>query len=171
MWWHRGVHASGLSVLRINQNVRDCVFSPCHHGVRNVPALHSRRFVAGFSAKYGDLRILVNNAGLNSFGLPPDARTADGFDMVYGVNYLGHFYLTHLLLPVLRASAPARIVNVSSQMHRFGVVSELKGAPYTASKRNYSNAKLALVMHAYQLQQMFRDERALGGYRRGVERV
>ncbi len=66
-----------------------------------------------FLAKNQRLDVLVNNAGLaGSHGL-----TKDGFELAFGTNYLGPFLLTLLLLPRLRASAPARIVNVSSDAH------------------------------------------------------
>ena len=58
------------------------------------------------------LHVLVNNAGANEHGL-----TADGFEMAFGVNHLGHFALTTALLDCLAASAPARVVTVSSMAH------------------------------------------------------
>jgi NAD(P)-dependent dehydrogenase (short-subunit alcohol dehydrogenase family) len=69
-----------------------------------------REFAAAWDS---DIDILINNAGVM---IPPLIRTADGFESQFGVNYLGHFALTNLLLPRLRA----RVVTVSSQMHKIG---------------------------------------------------
>ena len=74
-----------------------------------------RAFAAGFLERYDALHVLVNNAGLVLAGR---RETEDGFEMTFGVNHLGPFLLTDLLLDRLRASAPARIVNVSSDAHR-----------------------------------------------------
>jgi len=60
------------------------------------------------------LNLLINNAGLGGL----KGMTRDGFEMAFGVNHLGHFLLTHLLLPRLLISKPARIVNVASRAHR-----------------------------------------------------
>jgi len=61
------------------------------------------------------LDLLVNNAGIGTAGNAPGRRTsADGHELRFAVNYLAGFLLTHLLLPLIKASAPARIVNVSS---------------------------------------------------------
>lgn len=64
----------------------------------------------------GRLDLLVNNAGV--MALPP-RRTADGFEMQFGTNHLGHFALTGLLLPCLGVRGPARVVAVSSLAHRY----------------------------------------------------
>ncbi|MFI6469038.1 oxidoreductase [Streptomyces sp. NPDC050516] len=71
-----------------------------------------REFAATFP--YGRLDLLVNNAGVMAL---PYGRTADGFETQFGVNHLGHFALTGLLLPRLRAAVAARVVSVSSGMH------------------------------------------------------
>ena len=71
-----------------------------------------RAFAADFDADRLDL--LINNAGVMAL---PYARTADGFETQFGVNHLGHFALTGLLLPVLLATPGARVVTVSSAMH------------------------------------------------------
>jgi NAD(P)-dependent dehydrogenase (short-subunit alcohol dehydrogenase family) len=69
------------------------------------------RFAAGFGDRHGGLDILVNNAGICG---GPRRQTADGFEAHLGVNYLGHFALTGLLLPALLARPGARVVTMSS---------------------------------------------------------
>src|SRR5258708_6532217 len=72
-----------------------------------------RRCAQEFLALGEPLHVLINNAGVGgSRGL-----TTDGFEIQFGVNHLGHFALTQALLPLLRESAPARIVNVASDAH------------------------------------------------------
>ena len=69
-----------------------------------------------YTAKYSRLDILVNNAGVM---FPSHfSRTKDGFDKQMGINHLGHFALTTLLLPLLTCTAASRVVNVSSVAHR-----------------------------------------------------
>jgi NAD(P)-dependent dehydrogenase (short-subunit alcohol dehydrogenase family) len=74
-----------------------------------------RRFAGDFLGRYDKLDVLVNNAGLI---MQHRSETEDGFETTFGVNHLGHFLLTQLLLDRVRASAPARIVNVASDAHR-----------------------------------------------------
>ncbi|MGW6980234.1 oxidoreductase [Streptomyces sp. NPDC054932] len=77
-----------------------------------------REFAAACGKRHARLDLLINNAGVMAL---PYGRTADGFETQFGVNHLGHFALTGLLLPGLRAAAPgARIVNVSSGFHVLG---------------------------------------------------
>jgi len=77
-----------------------------------------RQFVEEFKKNEKRLDILVNNAGVGFIG---QSKTQDGFEMVFGVNHLGHFLLTNLLLDVLKKSAPSRIVTVSSHCHKWGL--------------------------------------------------
>lgn len=76
-----------------------------------------RAGAADILARYQSINLLVNNAGVMAC---PLLRTAQGFEMQFGTNHLGHFLLTALLAPALVAGAPARVVNLSSAGHRFG---------------------------------------------------
>ncbi|XP_047384767.1 retinol dehydrogenase 13 isoform X7 [Sciurus carolinensis] len=95
--------------------------------------------------------ILVNNAAVMRC---PHWTTEDGFEMQFGVNYLGHFLLTHLLLDKLRASAPARIINLSSLAHVAGHV-DLEDLNWQRRKYNtkaaYCQSKLALLLFTKEL--------------------
>jgi len=76
-----------------------------------------RRLAAELCDRYPAIHVLVNNAGVVNLRR---STTVDGIETVFAVNHLAYFLLTHLLLARLRASAPARIVNVASDAHRFG---------------------------------------------------
>jgi NAD(P)-dependent dehydrogenase (short-subunit alcohol dehydrogenase family) len=112
-----------------------------------------RRFADAFTTRPDRLDGLANNAGLMGV---PKGTTEDGFETQLGVNYLGHFLLTELLLDTLKASAPSRIVNVSSVAH-VGTrrqVAEIhlddlnwEGREYNGIMA-YSESKLAMVLHA-----------------------
>jgi NAD(P)-dependent dehydrogenase (short-subunit alcohol dehydrogenase family) len=107
-----------------------------------------------FRAKNLPLHILMNNAGLaGQLGL-----SKQGYQLTFAVNHLSHFLLTELLLPVLKSSAPARIVNVSSEAHFNGIrykFDTLKTSDVLTSVfPSYQNSKLANAMHARKLAQL-----------------
>lgn len=102
-------------------------------------------------ATHEKLDILVNNAGVM---MPPKRQTtADGFELQFGTNYLGHFALTGRLLPMLRAGR-ARIVNVSSNAARSGKMSfeDLQGERHYSPTGAYGQSKLANLLFGLQLQ-------------------
>jgi NAD(P)-dependent dehydrogenase (short-subunit alcohol dehydrogenase family) len=109
-------------------------------------------FVERFASAHTSLDILVNNAGVMS--LPRRQETADGFEMQFGTNYLGHYALTARLLPLLRRGAHPRVVNLSSLAHRSGVIdfSDLLGKRSYSPWRAYRQSKLAMLMFALELQ-------------------
>jgi NAD(P)-dependent dehydrogenase (short-subunit alcohol dehydrogenase family) len=109
-----------------------------------------RRAAGELLARDLPLHVLINNAGLAAPGL-----TADGFELVFGVNHLGHFLFTNLLLERLRASAPSRVVTVASSAHY-----RAKGIDFEAARRptatrtavrEYSVSKLANILFTAEL--------------------
>ena len=102
------------------------------------------------NTKYERLDVLINNAGLL---LPQRTLTPDGFETTFAVNHLAHFLLTNLLLEKIRASAPARIITVSSGVHRGGRIEwdNLHGEKSYSGYDAYARSKLANVLFAYAL--------------------
>lgn len=109
-----------------------------------------RRMVSEFKQHYEQLHILINNAGaVNS----TRKITSEGYEATFVTNYLAPFLLTELLRDVLKASAPARIVNVSSLAH---ARADINFADLQSEKRYntwtaYGQAKLALILYTYEL--------------------
>jgi NAD(P)-dependent dehydrogenase (short-subunit alcohol dehydrogenase family) len=112
--------------------------------------------IRGFAEAWGDRPIdaLVNNAGVMAL---PLRRTADGFEMQIGTNHLGHFALTGRLLPCLLARPGARVVNVSSTMHKIGRMDwdDLQSEKRYSRWRAYGQSKLANLLFTYELQRRF----------------
>jgi NAD(P)-dependent dehydrogenase (short-subunit alcohol dehydrogenase family) len=109
-----------------------------------------RRVASEFKQSYTQLHVLVNNAG----GIHSEHKvTSDGLEFTFATNYLAPFLLTHLLLDVLKASAPARIVNVSSVAHTRGKVdfADLQGTRRYSFTKAYGQSKLALIYFTYEL--------------------
>lgn len=110
----------------------------------SIASIHA--FVDDFQGMHTRLDLLVNNAGLWT---GERTVTADGFETTFGVNHLGTFLLTHELLPLLRASAPSRIVVLSSDLHARGKL-DLDDLQYEhrkfASTAAYAQSKLANVL-------------------------
>lgn len=107
-----------------------------------------RNFSKRFKSRYKRLDVLINNAGVS---LKERQTTVDGFEQTLAVNYLGPFLLTHELLPILKKSAPSRVINVSSDLYRTGRIdiSDLQSRKGYSGIRAYSNSKLMLLMYTY----------------------
>jgi NAD(P)-dependent dehydrogenase (short-subunit alcohol dehydrogenase family) len=111
--------------------------------------LASLAAVRDFAAAWdGEIDILINNAGVM---IPPLARTADGFELQFGTNHLGHFALTNLLL----AQISGRVVTVSSTGHKFGAIDfdDLNWERKAYKDwRAYGQSKLANLLFTSELQ-------------------
>lgn len=103
-------------------------------------------------ADHGRLDVLVNNAGIGSASEGRERRvSADGHELRFAVNYLAGFLLTRLLLPLIRASTPARIVNVASLgQHPIDFADVMLTRGYDGS-RAYAQSKLAQIMFTFDL--------------------
>jgi NAD(P)-dependent dehydrogenase (short-subunit alcohol dehydrogenase family) len=118
----------------------------------DLASLDSVREGAAAAAGLGPIDVLINNAGVMA---PDYARTVDGFELTMATNHFGPFLLTGLLLPSLVASADARVVTVSSQMHRLAFKAPL-GDPRVQHGRylrwpEYAQSKLANLLFTFEL--------------------
>jgi NAD(P)-dependent dehydrogenase (short-subunit alcohol dehydrogenase family) len=109
-----------------------------------------RNLAAAYRQKHQQLHVLVNNAGAYNANR---TTTKDGFETTFGVNHLAYFLLTDLLLDLLKASAPARIINVSSTAHVGGHINfdDLQGEKKYVGRKAYGQSKLANVLFTYEL--------------------
>ncbi|VDK57496.1 unnamed protein product [Anisakis simplex] len=116
-----------------------------------------RQFAADIKNEVDKVDVLINNAGIMFY--PRFEKTVDGFETTWQTNYLGHFLLTELMLPILRKSPGARVINVSSALHKsadsveFSVVNDKKNFNRSLP---YNRSKLAQVMHARELTRRLR---------------
>ncbi len=109
-----------------------------------------RRLAGEVLAAYPRLDVLLHNAG----GYWATRHTTeDGLERTFAVNHLAPFLLTHLLLERLRASAPARVVTVSSGAHAMGRIDldDLQGQRSYSGQRAYNQSKLANVLFTFEL--------------------
>jgi NAD(P)-dependent dehydrogenase (short-subunit alcohol dehydrogenase family) len=105
-------------------------------------------------SEHDRLDVLVNNAGI----IARERRESeDGYELTFAVNYLSHFLLTRLLLPLLKDSAPARIVNVASAGQSPVDFSNLMLKRGYDAMKAYSQSKLAQVMFTFELAEHLRD--------------
>ena len=158
----RGLALLGASVLLVGRNAPRGVAAVAslqqQTGNTNISFLQAdlsslaevRRLADQITKQYPHVHVLVNNAG----GVNAQRTvTADGLEATFVTNHLAPFLLTNLLLPVLKASTPARVVNVSSTQHRSGRIdfTDLQSERDYDQMRAYRQAKLANLFFTYEL--------------------
>lgn len=120
--------------------------------------LSSVRRAADEARRLGPLDILINNAGVMA---TPHRRTADGFELQFGTNHLGHFALTGLLFPQLADAEAARVVTVASQAHRVARSVPLGDPRHDTGHYQkwvaYAQSKLANLLFAFELDRRARS--------------
>ncbi len=109
-----------------------------------------RQLAETIQQRYQHIHVLINNVGIYNMRRQ---ETTEGFEAMFAVNYLAPFLLTNLLLEKLNASAPARIINVSSEAHQTGYINmhDLQLEHHYKFMRGYGQSKLALVLFTYEL--------------------
>jgi len=110
-----------------------------------------KQFAESFIQQHQQLHVLINNAGVM---IPPASKTTEGYELQFGVNFLGHFALTGYLYPLLNATAGARIVTVSSMAYLNGVINfeNLRSEIDYEAMREYRQSKLADLLFSIELQ-------------------
>tara|TARA_Y100000768_G_C23884225_1_gene636777 strand:+ start:107 stop:1039 length:933 start_codon:yes stop_codon:yes gene_type:complete len=116
-----------------------------------------RNFVKNYFDKFSNLDGLVNNAAVM---FPSEERTIDGNELQFSTNFLGHFLLTELLLPLLKKSQASRIIHTSSVMHEKGHI-DLKDLNFEKRKYNrfeaYYQSKLAQILYSRHQAKLLND--------------
>lgn len=109
-----------------------------------------RELAEGFTRQYGRLHLLVNNAGVI---MGRRVLTEDGFEMTLAVNYLACFLLTNLFLGALKEGVPAKVVNLTSSLHRMAGLDfeNLQGEKAYRRDEAYARSKLAVIIFTYEL--------------------
>jgi len=109
-----------------------------------------RRLAAEFKTRYSHLHVLLNNAGAT---FTTRQLSVDGIEMTFALNHLAYFLLTNLLLDIIEASTPARIINVSSDAHSGGKIDfdNLQGERSYSGFGPYGNSKLANILFTTEL--------------------
>ncbi len=157
-----GLARLGATVIMLCRNIdrgstaRDRVCAVSGNGnislvVANLASLDQvRRVAAEVVREHAHLHVLVNNAGIQA---RRRRVTRDGFEETLAVNHLAPFLLTSLLAPLLRASAPARIITVASQVERMGRIhfDDLQLERRYGPVRAYAQSKLANILFTYEL--------------------
>ncbi|MDT8427198.1 MAG: SDR family NAD(P)-dependent oxidoreductase [Pseudomonadales bacterium] len=109
-----------------------------------------RDLAAAVMRDHQQLHLLINNAGIASgFNNGQKGLSEDGYEMIFQVNYLSHYLLTDLLLPLLKRSAPARIVNVASGAQRPINFEEVFNPTDFDASAAYAHSKLAQILHTF----------------------
>ena len=111
-----------------------------------------RKFADQVKAETPKLELLINNAGIGSTGDKPGRQvSADGHELRFAVNYLSGFLLTHLLMPLLKAAAPSRIVNVASAGQKALDFDDIMLTRTYNGTEAYRHSKLAQVLFTVDL--------------------
>jgi NAD(P)-dependent dehydrogenase (short-subunit alcohol dehydrogenase family) len=152
----RDKEKGGRAAGRIRAEGPKGVVQPMHLDLSDLTVV--RRFADSFRGAYRRLDMLVNNAGVM---VPPFSKTAQGLELQFGVNFLGHFALTGLLIDRITSTPGSRVVTVSSLAGRVGRIDfdNLRAERSYRPIREYAQSKLADLVFALELERRLRAGR------------
>jgi NAD(P)-dependent dehydrogenase (short-subunit alcohol dehydrogenase family) len=155
----RNMEKARSALVKIKKEVPNSNTEIMKLDVSSLKSIHG--FAKEFKSKHKRLDVLLNNAGVM---MTPYEKTEDGFELQVGTNHLGHFALTGLLINLLLKTHGSRVVNVSSNGHRFGDV-DFDKIVYDKDKkyssmRAYGRSKLANLLFTYELQRRLEAKKA-----------
>jgi NAD(P)-dependent dehydrogenase (short-subunit alcohol dehydrogenase family) len=153
----------GRSVARLEESLREIREATGSDRVRSYLADFSRleevrRLAEEIERDHARLDVVVNNAGIGAGSDRTREESADGYELRFAVNYLAPFLLTNLLLPLLRRSAPARIINVASVGQEPIDFDDVMLEHGYDGMRAYAQSKLAQIMSTFELAERLRAE-------------
>ena len=151
-----GVARNPQKAARVTQAIQAATGAQVDFLIADLSSLAQvRRLADEFKRRYTRLDVLINNAGAVNMNRQ---ETVDGYEMTFALNHLSYFLLTNLLLDVLKASAPSRIVNVSSDASRGGRINfdDIEGRRSYSGFGAYSQSKLANILFTFELARRLR---------------
>ena len=152
----RNLEKANMAAGKIRQDVNNANLEIIQLDLADLASV--REFASNFKARYSTLDLLINNAGVM---VPPFTQTKEGFELQFGANHLGHFALTGLLLDLLLGTPKARIVNVSSMVHRMGTgtidFDNLNAEKGYNPSNAYAQSKLANLLFTLSLNQQLEE--------------
>ncbi|MCW5849754.1 MAG: SDR family oxidoreductase [Anaerolineae bacterium] len=146
-----GVARNPQKAAQVAQTIQAATGVQVNFLIADLSSLAQVRHLADeFKRKYNRLDVLINNAGAVNTSR---RETVDGYEMTFALNHLSYFLLTNLLLDLLQASAPSRIVNVSSDASRGGRINfdDIEGRRGYSGWSAYSQSKLANILFTFEL--------------------
>jgi len=145
----RNMEKGKVAVEKIKAQYRDANVTVMELDLADLKSV--RNFADSYKKQYKHLDLLINNAGVM---MPPYSKTADGFELQFGTNHLGHFALTALLIDLLENTPNSRIVNVSSVAHKYGKINfqdlNWENRKYKAMN-SYGDSKIANIYFTLEL--------------------
>ena len=144
----RDLYKANQAIEKIKQHKGTGTLEAAKLNLENLKQINE--FFEAFIQKHRQLHMLINNAGV---AMPPASKTNDGYELQFGVNFLGHFALTGLLFPSLLATPESRIVTVSSNGYQGAIIDfdNLRSEKVYNAIREYRQSKLANLIFSIEL--------------------